>query len=88
MAVIHEGNPGKVDFQELGVFLAVRGVVQHGVDIAQDFFRLVMVAVFLVNEGAEFRGEVFDAVFVFKWIIFLEKSSFWFFIFWEVVEVK
>jgi hypothetical protein len=39
--------------------------VQHGIDITQDFLRLVMVAVFPVDEGAELRGEVFAAVFVF-----------------------
>ena len=73
LAVIHEGNPRKVDFQDPGIFLPVRGAVEHGIDIPQDFLRLVMIAVFQVHEGAKLGGEVFAALVVFS-LKFLDEK--------------
>gem|GEM_PF-3876496 len=47
-----------------------------------------MMAVFLINEGTELWGKVFNPVFAPEQIIFFEKRAFWLFTFEEIVEVE
>jgi hypothetical protein len=47
--------------------------MQHRVDIAQDFLRLVMVVVFKVDDGAKLGGEVFAALIVLSLKLLDEK---------------
>src|SRR4030042_2509571 len=62
--VIHERNTRKVDFQKLGIFTAISGAVQYGIDVTENLFRFVMMVVFQVHEGAKLGSEVFSPLVV------------------------
>src|SRR5208337_2764632 len=85
IAVVHERNARKIDLQKSSVFVAIGGAVQHRIDITQNFLGLIMMAVFLVDEGAELRRKVFNSLFAFEGIVILKGHEFLFFVFWKIV---
>ena len=63
--------------------------MEYGVDIAQDFFRAVVVLIFGVYKRPELGAEVFNSLFALKWVNVFEESSFAFFpALWWWVEIE
>ncbi len=58
---LRERQARKVETQKFGVARPISRGVEHGVDVAEDFFGGIVVLVLGVDEGAKVAGEVLSA---------------------------